>query len=1014
MKPQFTTPLLLKSLVGAVLALSLSGTGIQAGPPDAKGAATIEPSGHPMYLGTVTAGLKTSDAYTDGHFSIVAPLYSTLGADATLEGSVLFIEPYVSYGEGGEIASSLGLGFRHLFGSQPLTALSANNTAQAGFLDEGVFVGSSVFVDMLDTEANNQFWQLGVGIEAGTRYVEVRGNYYIPLSDKQLAEETRTRETIRNSRSRSTSYLTGVSDPYATGNTIAQDAAFTTRTTTTTYTTTIERLFRRYEEGMEGWDAEVAVLVPGLDRYLDVRVIGGYYSFDNQPFGPQQGGTGNVEGWKAGLELRPVPAVILTGTWYEDARLTGSDWTVGVQLQIPFEAGDLGDGKNFLSRVGDAFKPRRRHLAERMAEPVRRQNAAVKLASTVESSSRSQTTRNTDTSTSQSTKMIVLTDDVVFVNNGDAVGNGIQAGDTSGNGANGTAERPYNSLVDGANTASIRSNASGQIWKVYTQGDTDLPYTGSVIVTGSTDFISSFEVVTGMNGLTFGGNTGRPELTGLIDVQNVAHFGIRGYEVTNSSKGSALFVSEVAEFTASKNVFTASDIGIHVENDAIEMAAEIRENQFNGASTAIKLDVHTTGDLTAEIDRNEFSGSFQDGLYGYNSGNSNLVVLLTNNDFSGSYVSSLGAFENGGTSNLDVTITGNTAAAAATLSDDGFQFKSSGTATNTLLVEGNEFLGTSGDSLVEINTADSSTFTATIHDNTFDGVVDGQAVDLISNGTSSLTAYVTENLFDGEMEQALNVDKLGSSKLNLTFNDNTLAASFSDDALSIASNGDGVGSSLLKALVQGNTFSGTFDLDGIDADQVAQGPIELTLKENIFSGTFTESAIDLTGADSTGTSVLMTAFIEDNDFSGSYSSGNSAGAVHIIANSAAKISATLSGNEFSGTYSTDVVSLRSSSTSQLTVTVADNTLLLGSTVTDAFLDVQSSDTSTMTITGLDRNAVNGTVVRGFSLREQGSSIMTVNGTLDPAANNTVTTGTATQTTGTPTGSFQLNGSQKNL
>lgn len=600
------------------------------------------------------------------------------------------------------------------------------------------------------------------------------------------------------------------------------------------------------------------------------------------------------------------------------------------------------------------------------------------------------------------------------MNNGDAVGNGIQAGDTSGNGANGTAERPYNSLVDGANTASIRSNASGDTWKVYTQGDTDLPYTGSVIVTGSTNFISSFDALTGINGRTFGGNTGRPELTGLIDVQNVAHFGIRGYEVTNSSKGSALFVSEVAEFIAINNVFNASDTGIYVANDDIEMAATIRENQFSGAATGILLDVHTAGDLTVEIDHNEFSGSFQDGLYGYNSGSSNLVVLLTNNDFNGSYASSLGAFENGGTSSLDVTITGNTVDASATLGDDGFQLKSTNNATNTLLVENNEFLGTSEDSLVEISTADSATFTATIHDNTFDGTVNGQVVDLISNGTSSLTAYVTENLFDGEMEQALNVDKLGSSKLNLTFNDNTLAASFSDDALSIISNGDGAGSSLLKAIVEGNTFSGSFDLDGIDADQVAQGPLELTLKENIFSGTFTESAIDLTGADSTGTSVLMTAFIEDNEFSGSYSSGNSAGAVHIIANNAAKIAATINGNEFSGTYSTDVVSLRSTSTSQVTVTVADNTLLLGSTVTDAFLDVQSTDTSTMTITGLDRNAINGTVVRGFYLREQGSSVMTMNGTLDPAANNTVTTGTATQTTGTPTGSFQLNGSQKNL
>ncbi|WP_156345661.1 hypothetical protein [Verrucomicrobium spinosum] len=48
---------------------------------------------HPMYLGTVTSGVKTSDVYTEGNFSIVAPVFSTLGADATLSGDVIYLEP---------------------------------------------------------------------------------------------------------------------------------------------------------------------------------------------------------------------------------------------------------------------------------------------------------------------------------------------------------------------------------------------------------------------------------------------------------------------------------------------------------------------------------------------------------------------------------------------------------------------------------------------------------------------------------------------------------------------------------------------------------------------------------------------------------------------------------------------------------------------------------------------------------------------------------------------------------
>ena len=38
-------------------------------------------------------------------------------------------------------------------------------------------------------------------------------------------------------------------------------------------------------------DAEAALLVPWIDQWMDVKVIGGYYSFDNQTFGPQRGGT---------------------------------------------------------------------------------------------------------------------------------------------------------------------------------------------------------------------------------------------------------------------------------------------------------------------------------------------------------------------------------------------------------------------------------------------------------------------------------------------------------------------------------------------------------------------------------------------------------------------------------------------------------------------------------------------------------------------------------------------------
>ena len=265
-------------------------------------------------------------------------------------------------------------------------------------------------MDLLDTEADNRFWQLGFGLEVATRYIELRGNYYLPLSDRQLAERRVFNESRTSSRT-TTRPVTQTSAPYDDGQGfLVQDQTTSLVATTTTTTTVIRHIFERFEEGMEGWDAEIALLVPGLDKYCDVKLIGGYFHLDNSPFGPQKGGTGNVEGWKAGVEIRPVPAVALTGMWYEDERFLGSDWMFGARMEIPFEMGDLGDGKGMWGRIREAFTPRRRHLVERMAEPVHRQNAAIHIANTNKQSSKvsKQSTSSNTQVVSQTKNKIVL------------------------------------------------------------------------------------------------------------------------------------------------------------------------------------------------------------------------------------------------------------------------------------------------------------------------------------------------------------------------------------------------------------------------------------------------------------------------------------------------------------------------------------------------------------------------------------------------------------------------------
>ncbi|TLD68399.1 hypothetical protein FEM03_23135, partial [Phragmitibacter flavus] len=196
---------------------------------------------HPMYFGTFNTGVKTSDVYTEGNISFVVPIWSSIGMDGTLGGGTVFLSPYVSLGEQGELATSLGLGWRFLFNDQPVGALKSND--RAGFLTEGFYVGANVFVDNLRTQFDNDFSQLGIGAEIGSRYLELRGNYYLPFSSGQkLAERTSSTENFtsqsRSSSTRMEQGATPLGDPFATGNTIQQDAYLTSTAVTSTRTTT--------------------------------------------------------------------------------------------------------------------------------------------------------------------------------------------------------------------------------------------------------------------------------------------------------------------------------------------------------------------------------------------------------------------------------------------------------------------------------------------------------------------------------------------------------------------------------------------------------------------------------------------------------------------------------------------------------------------------------------------------------------------------------------------------------
>ena len=148
-------------------------------------------------------GLKTNNNYTNGNVFFTAPLWSTLGKGGTLGGDYLFLEPYASDGSHGEVATSLGFSWRHLFSDEPRSGLEKKGGA--GFMEEGWFAGANVFVDMLDTQHRNDFWQMGVGGEVGARYIELRGNYYIPMTgDKLYERDVKSSQSFTSSASSTT------------------------------------------------------------------------------------------------------------------------------------------------------------------------------------------------------------------------------------------------------------------------------------------------------------------------------------------------------------------------------------------------------------------------------------------------------------------------------------------------------------------------------------------------------------------------------------------------------------------------------------------------------------------------------------------------------------------------------------------------------------------------------------------------------------------------------------------
>lgn len=271
--------------------------------------------------GSITLGARFSEHATGGYLDSITGLWTSQSRN-----SFLFLNSRYHYEDTDQFISALGLGFRQMV------------------FDGRAIIGANAYWDAIHSAQNNDFNQLGLGVEVLTTWVDFRFNYYLPENDQY--------EIGRSSRS-STSSSFG--------------PAGLREVTTTEH-------FRRYEAGLEGFNTEIGFLVPGVERFADVRLYAGYYHYDN-PFGD------DYDGFKGRVEARVLRGVTFDVEYWDDEALNGGHWTGGVRVSLPFTFANVFTGKNPFEGAGEMFKPASRDLKDRMGEMVHRSHRIQTVAS---------------------------------------------------------------------------------------------------------------------------------------------------------------------------------------------------------------------------------------------------------------------------------------------------------------------------------------------------------------------------------------------------------------------------------------------------------------------------------------------------------------------------------------------------------------------------------------------------------------------------------------------------------
>lgn len=280
------------------------------------GFATAGTNPHPTQL---RPGFMTgdSDVGSDFYLDVLIPI-------AGDERSLFFFNPNFRFDDNDGNEQNIGFGYR-LLGSC------------------GHFIlGGNAYYDTMKSESGNRYRQWGVGAELLSQWVDLRANYYDVFGDDK--------HVLSGSG-------TGTGGYFFSGNSLFSVGGL------------------NIEQALDGFDAEISVLVPGLSDFMETRLAATYFQFD-----ADQGD--DPDGWRARLDIRPVRAINLS-IEYRDDDLRGSDSFVGGYLEIPFSLENLFTGKNPFAGAGElwSFGSGTRPLNERMTDKVIRDRHIVTVRS---------------------------------------------------------------------------------------------------------------------------------------------------------------------------------------------------------------------------------------------------------------------------------------------------------------------------------------------------------------------------------------------------------------------------------------------------------------------------------------------------------------------------------------------------------------------------------------------------------------------------------------------------------